>query len=453
MIFVFESVKDYHYLNFTNCTEQLKTGFNRFTVCPITTTMMRFKGVESPTYRAFGQDIIETNTPPSAGNYVISSGVAHSPIYWCGVDHLGVGANPSFPERQTLFSFLEGQYLEDLQSGRAFLLLDQSHEGYQTEWLWSWFHNNCDHYNINPRQIIYATGNLLCADQYNAWSDVHGLVNRMLVLPYPHFELMIYDTAVNQNNGIVPEYVGRNKLPTFESQLKYKDSKLTAIKTFNALQKRPRGHRMWFFKYLYDANLLNSNFVSMNTFTRNNSYFEGRTLTEEEYAKLEPLTPMLPPELPTNSNTGAFQSMSGDGYLGFFNEQTMLDSWLTVVSEASFGESDHTCFISEKTFKPIACYHPFIIFGNKGSLQKLKEMGYKTFHPYINETYDTLDTWERMQAITDELVRIDSLSPEAKLEWYYNMKDILVHNYNNFHKNSYEIVPPAMTAVKEYVKD
>ena len=37
-----------------------------------------------------------------------------------------------------------------------------------------------------------------------------------------------------------------------------------------------------------------------------------------------------------------------------FNEEIMLDPWLTVVSEASFGDSEGECFLSEKTCKPIA---------------------------------------------------------------------------------------------------
>jgi hypothetical protein len=87
------------------------------------------------------------------------------------------------------------------------------------------------------------------------------------------------------------------------------------------------------------------------------------------------------------------------------------------------GDSELTIFLSEKAFKPIACSHPFIFMGNKGSLAKLREIGYKTFDGFIDETYDTLPTWERMQAVTDSIKQIHRI--ENKIEWYIeNIQDV-----------------------------
>jgi len=82
--------------------------------------------------------------------------------------------------------------------------------------------------------------------------------------------------------------------------------------------------------------------------------------------------------------------------------------------------------------------HPFIILGNRGSLKKLKEMGYKTFHPFINETYDDLPTFDRFDAIIKEIKRIDSIPDKAK--WYDSIRDILEHNYQILNKRDTE--PP-----------
>ena len=60
-------------------------------------------------------------------------------------------------------------------------------------------------------------------------------------------------------------------------------------------------------------------------------------------------------------------------------------------------------FISEKTFKTIACSHPFIVMGNKNTMSKLREMGYKTFDNFIDEGYDPLPTHERLQRIIKTL--------------------------------------------------
>jgi hypothetical protein len=441
MHFVFEKINGDEYLNFIECQDNY-----RFTTCPLSSTAIRFSGSESKVLRTFSKHISASLKIPATGYYIISSGVSYSPPDWCA-------DNKQYPDRKTLFSYLTSQYLRDLQSGRAFLLLDQAHEGYQTNWLWGWFHTNCEKYNISPKQIIYSTGNLDCAEQYKLWADNNNITDRLLAIPNPHFELMIYETAVNHNRRLKPNSHNIRPLPTINDHIKYKTKYPEKIKSFNALQKRPRAHRMWLFKYLHEAGMLTDNIVSMNKFDLINTHFEGRVFTENEYINVKDLTPIEPYENPNNRDTTSFSTSHGGDYISLINKQIMLDSWFTIVSEASFGDSEGTCFISEKTFKPIACYHPFIIFGNRGSLDHLKRMGYKTFSPFINETYDTLPTWERLDAIIAEVKRISNMSFEEKLSWYRGMKDILEHNYNTLRKNSYETVPVAIQIVKDYVDE
>lgn len=47
-------------------------------------------------------------------------------------------------------------------------------------------------------------------------------------------------------------------------------------------------------------------------------------------------------------------------------------------------------WISEKTFKPIAYRHPFIVWGSTGTLKYLKEQGFETFNHQIDESYDSI---------------------------------------------------------------
>ncbi len=72
----------------------------------------------------------------------------------------------------------------------------------------------------------------------------------------------------------------------------------------------------------------------------------------------------------------------------------MLYFWCTVVSEAQYNDSQKSIFLSEKTFKPIACSHPFQILGAKGSLKELRKLGYLTFENLFDESYDELDNIE-----------------------------------------------------------
>lgn len=73
----------------------------------------------------------------------------------------------------------------------------------------------------------------------------------------------------------------------------------------------------------------------------------------------------------------------------FFNPIWYDECYITLVVETRVEPSISTpIFITEKTFKPIAFYHPFLIYGNFGVLSKLKFWGFETFENLWNEEYD-----------------------------------------------------------------
>lgn len=51
-------------------------------------------------------------------------------------------------------------------------------------------------------------------------------------------------------------------------------------------------------------------------------------------------------------------------------------------------------FISEKTYKPFAFYHPFVLLGQPGVLAHLRKEGFETFENLFDESYDTVDNFE-----------------------------------------------------------
>ena len=71
----------------------------------------------------------------------------------------------------------------------------------------------------------------------------------------------------------------------------------------------------------------------------------------------------------------------------------------------------------------------------KDSLKKLKEWGFKTFDGFIDESYDTLETYgERKKVINKEIIRLCNMSRKELDDWYWSMEDILVHNSENLTK-------------------
>lgn len=86
-------------------------------------------------------------------------------------------------------------------------------------------------------------------------------------------------------------------------------------------------------------------------------------------------------------------------------------------------------FPTEKLFKAVGCNKPFIVFSTPYFLAELKNLGYKTFSPFINEEYDTIvDDLDRANAIIKEISRLNSLSEDKFQEVLDGCKDICLHN-------------------------
>lgn len=88
-------------------------------------------------------------------------------------------------------------------------------------------------------------------------------------------------------------------------------------------------------------------------------------------------------------------------------------------------------FHTEKTWKTIRAKHPFIITSVPNTLKGLHELGYKTFHPYIDESYDTIEDDEtRVMAIMDEVERLCNMTDDETREWLANVQPICKFNYD-----------------------
>ena len=107
------------------------------------------------------------------------------------------------------------------------------------------------------------------------------------------------------------------------------------------------------------------------------------------------------------------------------------ETFLSVVTEVLF---DHdSIFLSEKILKPIWNLHPFIVASVPFTLKKLKELGFKTFEPFIDESYDKEKNHvERMNKITTELDKFRSKSFDELRVWWKEILPILSHNQKVF---------------------
>ena len=109
-------------------------------------------------------------------------------------------------------------------------------------------------------------------------------------------------------------------------------------------------------------------------------------------------------------------------------------TFISLVTETTV--NSRCIFFSEKIFKPIAVGHPFILLGNPFSLKKLKEMGYRTFDNWIDESYDNItDDFARTIAIVKEIEKLKTLSEDQLKAMRVEMNEVLIHNKKVFYSH------------------
>lgn len=88
---------------------------------------------------------------------------------------------------------------------------------------------------------------------------------------------------------------------------------------------------------------------------------------------------------------------------------------------------------SEKTTRCLCSGKPFLLMGTQGQLDHLKRMGFKTFAPWIDESYDQEPNTElRFDKIQDEIRRIAKLGVDQQTELVYEIDQIASWNRDNY---------------------
>lgn len=84
----------------------------------------------------------------------------------------------------------------------------------------------------------------------------------------------------------------------------------------------------------------------------------------------------------------------------YFNHDWYNQTFFSIVAETTVGIGAKSIFVTEKTYKPLAFYHPFMVLGQPGVLTHLKSQGFETYNNLFDESYDS---------IADIDVRIDQI--------------------------------------------
>tara|TARA_R110000765_G_C18865902_1_gene600500 strand:+ start:110 stop:1051 length:942 start_codon:yes stop_codon:yes gene_type:complete len=165
-------------------------------------------------------------------------------------------------------------------------------------------------------------------------------------------------------------------------------------KIYNCLNFAEHKHRTIIFDNLKERGLLDKGFVSC--------IYKGVVLSK----KIDPM--------------GKFH-IETDGW-ECFNYHITEKSYFNVVTETQheYDNPDYNgLHITEKTYKALIS-QPFIIVGQYGHLEKVRELGFQTYPELFDESYDLIENpKDRIEFILDEIERLCNMD-KNKLEEIYN---------------------------------
>jgi hypothetical protein len=120
-------------------------------------------------------------------------------------------------------------------------------------------------------------------------------------------------------------------------------------------------------------------------------------------------------------------SQDGDEDQRWFSPSWYDSTYFTVVNETNVYENEPR-FWTEKTCKPLAFYHPFLVISNTGLLPLIRSYGFETFPEVFDESYDVVsDYGNRLDQIITQIREFDPRSLDHPV-----VQEKLKHNHAHF---------------------
>lgn len=291
------------------------------------------------------------------------------------------------------------------------------------------------HHELPKNTFIYLCGAPDANAVYNRLSEFYDFTHHMLVRGYFRFEFL------HRNNY--------NKLDPDEQVWQYLQEPYTPQhrdKKFLCFNRVPRPHRQMIAAKLKMHNMLDQGYFSfypdfpieaMKADFFNFFMWDETDLTHKEHN--EAYAQFLDQDAPCKLN----RTQDRDNPVDVADDDVeyFSNSYFSIVNETMFYDKDSfnltenfvATFLSEKAWKPIMMKHPFVMVGPCRAVSMLKDIGYKSFHPYIDETYDhVVDDYTRMEMVWEQIHRLISMSHDEWLDLQHRLAPIVEHNFNHF---------------------
>ena len=283
-------------------------------------------------------------------------------------------------------------------------------------------HNTIRLLGLPKYSVLIVSGNLNASQQYTEWCKQHSK-----------------EEYIEFQEGV--EWDGKESHPP-NDVVNLKDNCLP----FNSLNRAHRNHRTEHLYFLAENKL--QGLVS------GGAWFSTHPIDAPIYQTVEynhyntVLTANYPKTIDVTDLVNQVPNLTN-------NLEIYESSQLTVVTESHFDQSGGL-FITEKTFRPLLVGHPFMILGQKGTLEKLRSWGFSTDFDGIDQLYDLIeDDQERFLHFHRSLKDWYNVPSEEKKLMLQKWKNTIKHNFDhykiiNFKKSMFDC---AIESSKKYFKE
>ncbi len=292
---------------------------------------------------------------------------------------------------------------------------------------YEWLSNFSSKNGFTNENFIFVSSNLIAPEIKNGYINEKIIIDNFKIIEFNYFFHRLWFFKENfhkENSKDIYTKILTENLHNLRTVSKEKH--------FLCFNRRPHDHRVAIFAELMTnkklknktiATLGNQNMISGHTYKEairrfiDSNYKYGYERLYFYIDKLNPNkdylydTESMEPEHSTHINLDAHHK-----------------TFCNIVTETI--TSENLIFFSEKIIKPIFALQPFVLVGNRNSLKKLKEYGFKTFDKWWDESYDELKYQSRFEKIIEVLEEISEWDSDKIKRTLVEMEETLIHNFN-----------------------
>lgn len=335
---------------------------------------------------------------------------------------------PPFPSSNEALELIINYINENKKDENTLYFFDNIYEGHVLTPIHE-IHKLAVRMNLDTSKIYYFTGGIQAQEIYDEFCQKNNIIEKINIRIAHVWERHVSTTT--------------NKSLQFSYDVKLKD------KLFLCFNRMSRMQRIALLGLMYSKNLVDKGHYSF--FPSCYSYHMYNNLANLKNHISESLHKQITNNIYKNQHKLPLLLNTSDvdenaNYVKDTDNFYYQSSYFSIVTETSFfncpsftneNVDETSVFFTEKTFKPIICKHPFILLNRPKALSYLKKMGYKTFHPFIDESYDEIENDElRLLAIINEIERLSNFTDEQWLTWQHNVLPIVEHNHEVIIKKS-----------------